>query len=166
MRCPYCEVHIDKHEALDCLNLWVMRDVFGWTTSQKPYTGDFYPEGSYFVIWHQPEDFMPETLLLVSQAFDKDGNNLRSTEENPFGIWEEGPSNVVPFFYGTDIAAGMRLFMSVPGFDASEDNLSLEFVDGWIAEIRLTGKGVFGAMDPFNPSLAICRATLKAVENK
>lgn len=110
MNCPYCEIHIDEHEALDCLNLWVMQDVFGWTTSIEPYTGDFYPKGSYFVIWHQPDDFMPETLLIVSQAFDKDGNNLRSIEENPFGMWEEGPLHAVPFFYSTDGNAALELW--------------------------------------------------------
>ena len=172
MKCPYCEVHIDKHKALDCLNLWIMKDIFGWTTSISPYKGDYYPKGSYFVIWNQPDDFMPKTLLIVSQAFDKDGNNLRSTEENPFGMWEEGPSSVVPFFYCTRIADAWLVV----------EKLRQTQIQGHVGPSKLhrlrecstKGWGVIWCSDfgytqevfADTAPLAICLSALKAVENK
>ena len=165
MKCPYCEVHIDNHEALDCLNLWVMKDVFGWTTSISPYKGDFYPKGSYFVNWHQPDDFMPKTLFIVSQAFDKDGNNLRSTEENPFGMWEEGPSNVVPFFYCTRIADAWLVVEKMNG-----DGYIVEIVNDLVAWsvcfIHADGDVKYTADWKQPLEAQICLAALKAMENK
>ena len=108
MNCPHCDVQIDDHEASPCMDLWVMQDVFGWTTSINLYKGDFYPKGSYFVIWHQPDDFMPKICLLISQAFDKDDNNLRSSKDNPLGIWEEGPHSNYSLQYSTDMTAAKK----------------------------------------------------------
>ena len=105
MNCPHCSIPIGKHTSSDCMDLWILKDVFGWTTSVKPYEGDFYPKGSYFVIWHQPDDFMPGTLMLLSQAFDKEGNNLRSTKSNQFGVWDESPGYDYSLAFSTDMNA-------------------------------------------------------------
>lgn len=108
MNCPHCDVQINDHEASPCMDLWVMQDVFGWTTSIVPYKGDFYPEGSYFVIWHQPDDFLPGICMIISQAFDKDGNNLRSNKDNPLGIWDETAGYDYSLAFSTDMVAAKK----------------------------------------------------------
>ena len=160
MNCPNCDVHVDEHEAGPCFDLWILEDVLKWERSERPYTGDFYPEGSYFIIW-TPQDDHP-CITGVSQAFDKDGNNLRANKDNPLGVWDESPEYNYSLQFSTDISAAWEVLEVV-----GENNLirlSGYLYDGrenyWTFAIR----GHYDVKAP-TVELAICRAAIKANHN-
>ena len=101
MNCPRCDTEISAHEAGTCLDLWILETVLGWKTSISPYTGNFYPEGSYFVSWISPDG----NAYLITQAFDKNGKNLRAIEHNPFGLMYEFVEHGKTYQFSTDISA-------------------------------------------------------------
>lgn len=160
MNCPNCEKTIDEHEAGPCLDLWIIEDVLKWKRMKSPYKGDFYPEGSYFISWI-PQDDHP-CITGVSQAFDKDGNNLRATEDNPLGVWDESPSYSYSLAFSTDIKAACEIMEKIR--DQSIDN-QYKFVDILYGIMKHRGlpKGALMLLPLYIDPLAICRATLKAI---
>ena len=157
MNCPNCNKTINEHEAGPCLDLWIIEDVLKWEKKVESYTGDLLPEGSYFILWI-PQDDHP-CITGVSQAFDKDGNNLRANKRNPLGVWDESPSYNYSLQFSTNISATWELLERV------EKNLGIFKIMRYAYEGRSNYWGfevhhkVMAQAE--TAELAICRAMLK-----
>jgi len=149
MNCPHCKVHVNEHPASRCFDAWVAEDVMEW----KPYFivsyNILYPPGRQSFCDERPglyRDYRPD------KPYEFDSEHFYNSSENP-------PfTQPIVVSYGTSISAAFDVAWKI--IDPSEDEFEVHFIDGWIATFRIVGRGIHASMDPFFPSLAICRAAL------